>query len=66
MKPKCFRCNKIIPSTIKINTRRRKLGRKSLQEVEYYDEYCFKKLNWEQSLNEHKKQETARKKRHNR
>jgi len=66
MKPKCTRCNRTISGKIKIDTYRKKLGRKSLNKVEYYDDDCFSKLNWERSLNEHKKQETARKKRYHR
>ena len=49
---KCKKCGKEIRGPIKINCRRRKVGKKSIVEVDYYDEDCFYDLNLEKAKNE--------------
>jgi hypothetical protein len=41
----CEQCGKVIVGTIKIITYRRKLGKKSINIVEFYDEKCFLEKN---------------------
>jgi len=51
-KQKCKQCGKVIKGVIKIFTYRKKLGKKSVNIVELYDEKCFLAKNKERSLNE--------------
>jgi hypothetical protein len=53
-KPKCKRCGKIISGIIKIITYRKKVGNKTINVVETYDEDCFKEKNKEKSINGHR------------
>lgn len=61
MRVKCTRCFKYIRGTVKVSTYRRKLGAKSLNKVEYYDENCFKLLSKERATNEHREKERTSK-----
>lgn len=60
-KPKCSRCGKIIVGNVKVGVFRKKLGKKHNNVTEYYDEECFKKINLEQAIDEHKKQKAINK-----
>lgn len=46
---KCKKCGDNIKGVIKINCRRKKIGKKSIVEVDYYDEDCFYDLNLEKT-----------------
>ena len=61
-RPTCSRCLKPITGIIKIYTSMRKLGGKSTNQVDYYDEECFKIRNKEKALNELQKERTNQKK----
>lgn len=61
----CVRCKKYIAGEIKVDTYRRRLGSKSLNQVDHYCEKCFYNLNMERSWNEYDKQKTALKKQNN-
>jgi len=52
----------MIRGTVKVDTYRSRLGARSLNKVEYYDEVCFKRLSKERASNEHQKKERASKK----
>ena len=65
-RPKCKGCSHVISGKISIDTYRRKLGKKWLNEVDFYDEACFRKLNMERSWNVYRQEETARKRKNNR
>lgn len=49
-KPKCARCGKEILGKVKIIAYRKKLGTKSVPQVDTYDEACFKLKNKERAL----------------
>jgi hypothetical protein len=51
-KHKCKQCGKIITGKVKLVTYRKKLGGKSINVVEFYDERCFLARNKESSLHE--------------
>lgn len=61
-KPVCNKCSKTISGIIKIDTGRRKLGRKSMNAVDFYDEECFKLLNKEKAMNELQEERNIKKK----
>jgi len=61
MNKKCKRCGKEITGKVKINTYRKKVGKKSIVQVDYYDEDCFYYLNLEKAKNEDKKRTNKRK-----
>ena len=65
-KIKCQKCKKYIAGNAKVDTYRRKLGNKSINQVDYYCEKCFYKLNEEKARNEYDAEETARKRKNNR
>jgi len=56
---KCSMCGKIISGKIRIITYRKKLGSKSINKVEMYDEKCFKIKNKEKCINGRCKQKRA-------
>jgi len=58
--PICKSCRKIIASVVKIVTYQKKVGKKLVNAVEYYDEECFKKINKERARNEHRKEKRTR------
>lgn len=47
----CVRCKKTISGKISIDTKKRKLGKKNITEVDYYCQKCFKSLNAERAYN---------------
>lgn len=51
VKQTCNRCGKPIVGKVRIVTYRKKLGNKSINKVEMYDEKCFKIKNKEKSTN---------------
>ena len=61
-RPICKKCSRPIMGIIKIDTSRRKLGKKSLNQVNYYDEDCYYIRNQEQALNEFQKERLNKKK----
>lgn len=61
-RPNCKKCSRPIMGIIKIDTSRRKLGNKSLNQVDYYDEDCYYKRNQEQAINEYQKERLNKKK----
>ena len=62
-KQKCEHCGKVIAGVIKIITYRKKIGQKSINVVESYDEKCFLIKNKERAINElNKKKRTCKRK----
>ena len=59
-KPICKSCGKTITGIVKIVTYQKKVGKKLLNVVEYYDTECFKKINKERALDEHRKEKRTR------
>ena len=59
-KPKCKCCGKVITGIVKIKSHQKRMGKKLVQVVDYYDEDCFKKITKEKALNEHRKQKRIR------
>lgn len=51
----CCKCNRVITGKIKIITRRKKVGSKSIVKMEMYDEKCFKLKSREKAINEYSK-----------
>ena len=51
----CKKCGKEIKGKIKVRVRRRKVGKKSVVETDYFDEDCFYYINLEDKKNEDKK-----------
>ena len=64
-KIKCKRCKKYIAGKAKVDTYRRRLGNKSINEVDYYCGKCFYKLNEEKAWNEYDAKEATRKRKSN-
>jgi hypothetical protein len=52
----CKGCGKPIVGTVKIHTYKRKLGKRNLTKVDYYDEKCFQIMKKARPTNERKKQ----------
>lgn len=52
---KCNRCGKEIIGVVKITSTRKKVGKKSIVEVKYYDEECFYYIDLEKAKNDYKK-----------
>lgn len=65
-KPKCAGCFRTISGRVSIDTRRRKLGKKLIEQVDYYCQDCHKKLKIERALNVYRKEKTKCKKKNNR
>ncbi|KKL48341.1 hypothetical protein LCGC14_2326490 [marine sediment metagenome] len=62
-KHKCKYCGKVIVGVVKLITYRKKIGQKSINVVELYDEKCFLIKNKERALNElNKKKRTCKRK----
>jgi len=57
----CCRCKKKISGIIKVDTKT-KSKKKSVREVDYYCEKCFKQKRKEGTMNEHRKQKAGCKK----
>lgn len=60
----CIRCKKTISGKISIDTRKKKLGKKNITEVDFYCQKCFKSLNVERSWNVFRKKNDKNKKIH--
>jgi hypothetical protein len=52
---KCKRCGKLIKGKISIHTYRKRVGKKSVVQVDYYDEECFYYLNLKKAEDEEKR-----------
>lgn len=65
-RPKCKRCSKLILGNISIDTYRRQVGRRVIEQVDCYCSSCFRQLNIERSWNVYRNQKTATKKSNNR
>ena len=59
-KPKCKGCSKNIVGIVKIISYQKRVGKKLIHIVDYYDVACFKKITKERALNEHRKQKRIR------
>jgi hypothetical protein len=57
----CKKCGKKIRGKIKIQVRRRKVGKKLVVETDYFDEECFYELNLEKAKHEDKSKSNKRK-----
>lgn len=64
-RPICKGCSKVIQGKISIDTYRRKLGKKIINEVHYYCKSCFRKLNIERSWNVYRKEKADSKRKNN-
>lgn len=65
-KLKCKSCFCVISGKISIDTYRRKLGKKLINQVDYYCNKCFKRLSIERSWDVYRKEKAIYKKKNNR
>ena len=61
----CVCCKNIIKGRTKIHSYIKKIGNNTVNKVDLYCDDCFEQLNLEKSWHEHRKQEAARKRKHN-
>jgi hypothetical protein len=52
----CKGCKKPIVGKARVHTYRRKLGKRNINQVDYYDEKCFKLMKRARPTHEHKEQ----------
>ena len=64
-KPKCKSCSRKISGKISIDTYKRKLGKKVIEQVDYYCQKCFKTLKVERAWNVYRKEKRTCKKKNN-
>ena len=65
-KLKCKSCSRKISGKINIKTYSKKIGRKFIEQVDYYCNKCFKVVNIERSWDVYRKEKRANKKKNNR
>jgi hypothetical protein len=58
----CCRCKKKIAGNIKVDSKKKSRGKKSVSKVDYYCEKCFKQKRKEGAMNEYRKQKADCKK----
>lgn len=57
----CSGCKKKIAGIVKIITRKKKVGKKIIEETDFCCAGCFKRVNVERSWDEHRKEKASRK-----
>lgn len=65
-KPKCNGCSRTISGRINIDTHRKKLGKKLVNQVDYYCQDCYKRLRIERAADVYRKEKRICKKTNNR
>lgn len=64
-RPKCKRCSCTILGSISIDTYRRQIGLRAIEQVDYYCGACFRQLNIERSWNAYINKKAAHQRKNN-